>query len=316
MIKKCFLFCIVFTICTTSLLFAESFTSRCLGVTDGDTVSVTYKGKEARVKLAGVECPEEGQDFCEEAKNFTSELLLDKDLCIDIKELDHFGRLEARVTVNDRDASLEVLRAGLGWCTKKYAGDRSFSQAESEAKEKKLGIWSKPDPVPPWTYRQYRSGIRVAPQNAESSSSTQPAASPDTWVITPGVGIGPVRLGGSVESIFQQLGKTEPMRLDEDHTSYSYDECGISIQVRYGTAIDVLGVFRDSSKGIRYITDRGISLGSSEQDVLKAYGTDFMKIPSQAFPGSEHTYYPQGIDFIYSKGRVAIILVVSPLKEK
>jgi len=36
--------------------------------------------------------------------------------------------------------------------------DLALEQSEQEAKEAKRGLWSDPDPIPPWLYRRLHSG--------------------------------------------------------------------------------------------------------------------------------------------------------------
>lgn len=46
----------------------EDFTGQCVGVSDGDTISVMSHGKAVRVRLDGVDCPESGTAFAARAK--------------------------------------------------------------------------------------------------------------------------------------------------------------------------------------------------------------------------------------------------------
>ena len=49
------------------------------------------------------------------------------------KEKDRYGRLVARVRVDDTDVSLELARAGLAWHYKKYSSDPELAAAEQRA---------------------------------------------------------------------------------------------------------------------------------------------------------------------------------------
>ena len=78
-------------------LAAETFSGRCVGVSDGDTIKVLRDGKEAKIRLEGIDCPESGEPFSAKAKKFTSSLVYGKSVT---KETDRYGRLVARVFVD------------------------------------------------------------------------------------------------------------------------------------------------------------------------------------------------------------------------
>ncbi len=54
-----------------SQALAADFTSRVVGVSDGDTITVLSKGKPVRIRLHGIDCPEKRQAFGKRAKQFT-----------------------------------------------------------------------------------------------------------------------------------------------------------------------------------------------------------------------------------------------------
>ena len=53
------------------LLLAESFARKCIGISDGDTISVLRNQQSVRVRLEGVDSPEKGQDFSSLATKFS-----------------------------------------------------------------------------------------------------------------------------------------------------------------------------------------------------------------------------------------------------
>ncbi len=73
--------------------FTQTFDAKVVGVHDGDTITV-YDGREqTRIRLDGIDCPENGTDFSQRAKQFTSELVFGRQVRIDGKETDQYGRL-------------------------------------------------------------------------------------------------------------------------------------------------------------------------------------------------------------------------------
>ena len=74
------------------------------------------------------------------------------------KENDKYGRLVARVLIDEKDVSLELVKAGLAWHYKEYSDDSMLAAAEQQARAERAGIWSLPDPIPPWEQRRGSSG--------------------------------------------------------------------------------------------------------------------------------------------------------------
>jgi micrococcal nuclease len=135
---------------TTSLLAGETYSSKCVGVTDGDTISVMKAGKAIKIRLEGIDCPESGQDFGAKAKQFTSALVFGKDIQVKEYNLDRYGRMVARIYVQGSDVSMELIRAGLAWHYKQYSSDQALAEAEERARKAKRGLCLMPNPVPPW----------------------------------------------------------------------------------------------------------------------------------------------------------------------
>jgi len=134
---------------------------RCVGVTDGDTIKVLTAAKQQiRVRIAFVDAPEKGQAFGQRAKAAMSELVFDKDVELLPHSIDRYGRLVARVIVEDQDAGLELLKQGLCWVYDEYIGraridiEAGYRAAQAAAQSDKLGLWQDPDPVPPWEWRK------------------------------------------------------------------------------------------------------------------------------------------------------------------
>jgi micrococcal nuclease len=127
-----------------------------LGVTDGDTIRVLKDGKEVKIRLEGIDAPERGQDFGNKAKEFTSEKVFGKEIEIREAGTDRYGRTLARVYVSGKDLSLELVRNGLAWHFKRYSSDTTLARAELDARFRRVGLWSQPNPVAPWDFRYSR----------------------------------------------------------------------------------------------------------------------------------------------------------------
>lgn len=83
-------------------------------VIDGDTLDVSGVG---RVRLVGVNTPEEHQEGYLEATDFLRSACLGKTVSIDIDDensRDHFGRILAVVYQDGRNINAEILKSGHG----------------------------------------------------------------------------------------------------------------------------------------------------------------------------------------------------------
>ena len=140
-------------VASDALLHAQRFTGRVVGVSDGDTISAMREGRSIRVRLDGIDTPENGQDFADRAKQFTSALVLGQTVSINVKDTDRYGRLVARVITGGQDVSEALVRAGLAWHYLDYSDDSRLAAAEAEARSARRGLWSLADPKPPWEFR-------------------------------------------------------------------------------------------------------------------------------------------------------------------
>jgi micrococcal nuclease len=76
-----------------------------------------------------------------------------KNVTISPRDVDRYGRTVARVFVDDRDVSLELVEAGFAWHYKRYSSDLILAQAEIEARNAKAGLWADPHAIAPWAFR-------------------------------------------------------------------------------------------------------------------------------------------------------------------
>ena len=53
-----------------------AFQGKCIKIADGDTITVLVEGKtQHKIRLYGIDCPEKNQDFGQQAKQFTSDMV-------------------------------------------------------------------------------------------------------------------------------------------------------------------------------------------------------------------------------------------------
>lgn len=132
-----------------------------VGVTDGDTITVISPGgrsyKRTRVRLWGIDCPEKSQAFGQRAKEFTSGLVFGKQVYLDIRDTDRYGRSVAVVTADGKVVNEELVKAGFAWWYEQYApGETRLKRYQDEARSARRGLWADGAAEPPWDYRRER----------------------------------------------------------------------------------------------------------------------------------------------------------------
>ena len=127
----------------------SAFRAECTRIVDGDTIDVAHAGETVRIRLEGIDCPERDQPFADEATALTALLVEGKTVDVIAKERDAYGRTAARVFVDGRDVSAELLRAGLATHYRKYNSDWLLASLERQARAGRVGMWGAgPAPAP------------------------------------------------------------------------------------------------------------------------------------------------------------------------
>jgi endonuclease YncB( thermonuclease family) len=138
---------------------AADFKGEVIRILDGDTIEVLHEKKPERIRLYGIDCPEKGQAFGQKAKQATSSLLFGKEVKIESHGRNKHRRTLGTVFDGDLNVNQELVKEGWCWWFRKFVPkDQTLKQLEQEAKEAKKGLWTDPNPVPPWLYRRLEMG--------------------------------------------------------------------------------------------------------------------------------------------------------------
>ena len=134
----------------------STFEAKVIGVTDGDSLKVLRGRESIRIRLEGVDCPEmrPPQPYCRKAKTFISQRAFNRKVRVRVITTDKYGRKVCRVEVDGQDLSVELLRAGLAWHSKRYNQEPALASLQAEARARKRGLWADPNPIPPWEWRR------------------------------------------------------------------------------------------------------------------------------------------------------------------
>ena len=132
-----------------------SFTGKCVGISDGDTIKVLKNGVETKIRLYGVDCPEKKQDYGTKAKEFTADFCFGKTVRVDEKGTDRYGRVIGEVFVDGVSLNRALVENGFAWWYVQYAKkDADLGVLEEKARKAKKGLWAGSSPVEPWEFRR------------------------------------------------------------------------------------------------------------------------------------------------------------------
>ena len=156
------------------LLLAEAcaaeISGRIVSIQDGDTLTILdTNSQQHRIRISGIDAPESKQPFGTRSKQKLAEMAAGEDGRAECHKVDRYKRQVCKVWVQPIDCrscgrTLDLgyaqISVGMAWWYREYAKEQSaedrgrYESAEQDARLRKRGIWSMPEPVPPWEWRQ------------------------------------------------------------------------------------------------------------------------------------------------------------------
>ncbi|MGB6083870.1 thermonuclease family protein [Moheibacter sp.] len=154
---------ICFTFLLIPFLSYSQTTAQVVGIKDGDTIVVLLENKtQQTLRLAEVDCPESGQAFGKNAKQFTSNAVFGKEITFEETDQDRWGRTIAKIYYDDNlYLSAEIIKAGFGWWYHYYSDDETLGELQKEAEQQKLGLWQDSHAIPPWEFRRLKKSKNI-----------------------------------------------------------------------------------------------------------------------------------------------------------
>lgn len=139
---------------------------RVVRVLDGDTVDLLVPELlhrsglgTVRVRLLGIDAPENGQAFGMRAKETLAGWVSGQTVQVLSRGPDRYGRILGKILLEGRDVNLAMVEAGMAWhyahySNNQYLGDAArYAAAERSARAQGLGLWVDPPPAAPWDWR-------------------------------------------------------------------------------------------------------------------------------------------------------------------
>jgi endonuclease YncB( thermonuclease family) len=188
----------------------QTFTARVTAVTDGDTFDAQRSaGGSVTVRLFGVDAPESGQPYGTKATRTARRLVKGERVRITVEDRGPYGRTIGRVEVGGAGLALLLTQRGLAWHYDRYAPGRTdLARAERRARNADRGLWSRPNPVPPW---DWRDGERASNTDAADKSAGLPY-DPDG----PDRDCSDFETQKTAQRFYEAAGPGDPHRLDGD----------------------------------------------------------------------------------------------------
>lgn len=154
---------ILISLLACSSVQAGIITGTVVRITDGDTLVVLDTNKvQYKIMLTGIDAPEKKQAYGMKSKENLSDLVAGKFVVVEYDKLDRYKRVLGKILLNGEDVNLEQVASGMAWHYKQYQGEqsrtdqRTYSEAEIDARNAKRGLWHDPEPIPPWNYRKLK----------------------------------------------------------------------------------------------------------------------------------------------------------------
>lgn len=130
---------------------------------DGDTLKIrTARRGLVTVRVAGIDTPEHGQDYWRVARAHLIAFTTASDVTVACYKTDQYHREICRVQTSAGDLAASLVGAGLAWHYKRFQDEQTpeerslYANLEQRARERRIGLWQEPDPMPPDVCRKVR----------------------------------------------------------------------------------------------------------------------------------------------------------------
>lgn len=155
--KSCLLCAVLMGMC--SILQAEEFDAKVIAVMDGDTVMVLRDGLKVKIRLVNIDAPESKQEFGSESRQALANRVLKKQVHVNSKAVDSYGRMVAELSVDGQSVNEEQVKNGMAWEYSHFHRNRFYLSLHNEALQARRGLWSQKEPVAPWEWRKQHPGL-------------------------------------------------------------------------------------------------------------------------------------------------------------
>ncbi|AJC86073.1 thermonuclease family protein [Campylobacter sp. RM16704] len=126
--------------------------AKIINILDGDTIEAQFYEKKHKIRLFGIDAPENDQAYGKTSMQFLSTIILNKEVILNIKGEDKYGRILAILYLKDRDINQVMVKNGFAWAYEYYSD--LYLKEQNQAKENKKGLWKDENPIEPHKWRK------------------------------------------------------------------------------------------------------------------------------------------------------------------
>ncbi|HEY0003628.1 MAG TPA: thermonuclease family protein [Pyrinomonadaceae bacterium] len=159
-----------------ALASARTIQALVVEVEDGNTFIAISVNNRLKVKLKAADAPELDQAYGNVARQHLADLILNKEVTIEISRLSADRVLVSRVYLNEMDVCQQMVRDGVAWYDRGYETELSdqeqfvYVESEKAARNERRGIWQEASPVAPWEFKKTETAKAAAGSPAGDSS--------------------------------------------------------------------------------------------------------------------------------------------------
>ena len=155
----------LFFLMLSAICPADELYGKVVWIYNGDTFKLKTDNGIFKVKLYGVDAPEDGQTFAPQSKQKLTELIDGKSVSVTQTGIDSHTRVVGIVSNNGECINQKMLEEGMGWWARHLAPKSPmFQRAEETAREAKKGLWQETDPIAPWDWKAANKQAKKASQ--------------------------------------------------------------------------------------------------------------------------------------------------------
>jgi endonuclease YncB( thermonuclease family) len=168
---KLFIFFLIFL----TNLESKDITGKVVEIINGDTIKVleyleNNQKEFYKIRLNNIIAPKQHQPFNKKSKQTLSNMLKNQWVYVESSKIDKYGNYIGTVYANNLNINHEQIKRGMAWVYRKYCNDSIYYVLEEEARNNFIGLWSRPNPKPPWEY--YKHNKITKPQHSKQSKKS------------------------------------------------------------------------------------------------------------------------------------------------